>query len=128
MRDVLQGETGTARAVGMNAPYAMAGKSGTAQVFSVGQEEEYNEDEIDERLRDHALFIAFAPLEDPTIAVAVIVENGSSGSRAAAPIARKVMDRWILEERDGSVVDDWPERAPDPSRLARRESAPAEAR
>jgi len=99
MRDVLQGENGTARAVGMDAPYAMAGKSGTAQVFSVGQDEEYNEDEIDERLRDHALFIAFAPLEDPRIAVSVIVENGSSGSRVAAPIARAVMDKWLLDER-----------------------------
>src|SRR6056297_106119 len=104
MRDVLQGENGTARAVGMDAPYAMAGKSGTAQVFSVGQDEEYNEDEIDERLRDHALFIAFAPLEDPRIAVSVIVENGSSGSRAAAPIARAVMDKWLLEDRDERVT------------------------
>src|SRR6056297_46768 len=99
MRDVLQGENGTARAVGMDAPYSMAGKSGTAQVFSVGQDEEYDEDEIDERLRDHALFIAFAPLEDPRIAVSVIVENGSSGSRVAAPIARAVMDKWLLDER-----------------------------
>ena len=95
MRDVLQGENGTARAVGMNAAYSMAGKSGTAQVFSVAQEEEYDEEEIDERLRDHALFIAFAPVEDPAIAVAVIVENGSSGSRVAAPVARAVMDAWL---------------------------------
>jgi len=104
MRDVLQGENGTARAAGMDAAYPMAGKSGTAQVFSVGQDEEYNEDEIDERLRDHALFIAFAPLEDPRIAVSVIVENGSSGSRAAAPIARAVMDKWLLEDRDERVT------------------------
>jgi penicillin-binding protein 2 len=92
MHDVMQSVRGTAYAVGANAPYQMAGKSGTAQVFSVAQEEEYNEDEIEERLRDHALFIAFAPYEDPRIAVAVIVENGSSGSRVAAPIARAVMD------------------------------------
>lgn len=96
MRDVMQGENGTARAVGMNAPYAMAGKSGTAQVFSVAQEDEYDADEIDERLRDHALFIAFAPVENPSIAVAVIVENGQSGSGVAAPIARAVMDYWLL--------------------------------
>lgn len=95
MQEVLQGERGTARAVGMNAPYAMAGKSGTAQVFSVAQEEEYNEEEIEERLRDHALFISFAPVEDPQIAVAVIVENGSSGSRVAAPIARAIMDEYL---------------------------------
>ncbi|MEJ2603310.1 MAG: penicillin-binding protein 2 [Gammaproteobacteria bacterium] len=127
MRDVMQGESGTARAVGMNAPYSMAGKSGTAQVFSVGQDEEYNEDEIDERLRDHALFVAFAPVEAPRIAVSVIVENGSSGSRTAAPIARVVMDKWLLEDRGGSVVDDWPERHPDPSRLARNASGIAAA-
>ena len=95
MHDVMHGEMGTARAVGMNAPYAMAGKSGTAQVFSVAQEEEYDEEEIEERLRDHALFIAFAPIDDPKIAVAVIVENGSSGSRVAAPIARAVIDEYL---------------------------------
>ncbi|MDJ0941488.1 MAG: penicillin-binding protein 2 [Woeseiaceae bacterium] len=95
MQGVMQGERGTARAIGMNAPYAMAGKSGTAQVFSVAQEDEYNEDEIEERLRDHALFVSFAPVEDPQIAVAVIVENGSSGSRVAAPIARAVMDQYL---------------------------------
>lgn len=95
MQDVLQSETGTARATGFGAPYEMAGKSGTAQVFSVAQEDEYNEDEIAERLRDHALFIAFAPLDDPQIAVAVIIENGSSGSRIAAPIARQIMDEYL---------------------------------
>jgi penicillin-binding protein 2 len=95
MRDVLQGETGTARATGLGAPYTMAGKSGTAQVFTVAQEEEYDEEEIDERLRDHALFIAFAPFDDPQIAVSVIIENGSSGSRVAAPIARAIMDQYL---------------------------------
>jgi penicillin-binding protein 2 len=95
MHAVMQSETGTARAVGLGAPYRMAGKSGTAQVFSVAQEEEYDEEEVEERLRDHALFVAFAPLEQPQIAVAVIVENGSSGSRVAAPIARAVMDEYL---------------------------------
>ena len=95
MHDVMQSETGTARATGLGAPYSMAGKSGTAQVFTVAQEEKYDEDEIDERLRDHALFIAFAPFEDPQIAVSVIIENGSSGSRVAAPIARAVMDQYL---------------------------------
>ena len=95
MHDVMQGARGTARAVGMDAPYTMAGKSGTAQVFSVAQEEEYNEEEIEERLRDHALFISFAPVENPQIAVALIVENGSSGSRVAAPIARAIMDHYL---------------------------------
>jgi penicillin-binding protein 2 len=95
MNSVMQDVRGTAWGAGGNAPYRMAGKSGTAQVFSVAQEAEYDEDEIEERLRDHALFIAFAPLEDPRIAVAVIVENGSSGSRVAAPIARAIMDEYL---------------------------------
>ena len=95
MHDVIQGETGTARAAGRGAAYLIAGKSGTAQIFTIAQEEKYNEEEIEERLRDHALFIAFAPLDEPQIAVAVIVENGSSGSRIAAPIARAVMDQHL---------------------------------
>ncbi len=95
MHEVMQGAKGTARAAGANAEYQMAGKSGTAQVFSVAQEDEYDEDEIEFRLRDHALFVAFAPLENPRIAVALIVENGSSGSRVAAPIARAIMDEYL---------------------------------
>jgi penicillin-binding protein 2 len=95
MNDVMQGPEGTARAAGANAEYRMAGKSGTAQVFSVAQEDEYDEEEIELRLRDHALFVSFAPIEDPRIAVALIVENGSSGSRVAAPIARKIMDEYL---------------------------------
>lgn len=95
MHDVMQGPKGTARAIGVGAPYEMAGKSGTSQVISIGQDEEYNEEELDERLRDHALFVSFAPLENPRIAVAVVVENGSSGSRVAAPIARAIMDEYL---------------------------------
>ena len=100
MHDVMHGPRGTARAAARGASYEMAGKSGTAQVFSVGQEEEYNEDEIAERLRDHALFISFAPYEQPRIAVAVIVENGSSGSGVAAPIARAIMDEYLGMDSD----------------------------
>ncbi len=95
MHDVMQGARGTARQAGSGASYAMADKSGTAQVFSVAQEEEYDEEEVAELLRDHALFISFAPLDVPKIAVAVIVENGSSGSRVAAPIARAIMDEYL---------------------------------
>ena len=95
MHDVMQGARGTARAVGMGAPYQMAGKSGTAQVVSIAQDAEYDEDEIEERMRDHALFIAFAPLDNPRIAVALIVENGSSGSGVAAPIAKAVIDEHL---------------------------------
>ena len=95
MHEVMHGLRGTARAAGLNAKYEMAGKSGTSQVFSLAQDEEYDEEIIDERLRDHALFVAFAPLDNPRIAVAVIVENGSSGSRVAAPIARQIMDEYL---------------------------------
>jgi len=100
MHDVMQSSTGTARAAGLGATYQMAGKSGTAQVFSIGQDEEYDEEEIDERLRDHALFISFAPFDEPRIAVAVVIENGSSGSRIAAPIARAVMDEYLQVDAD----------------------------
>ncbi len=98
MNAVLQGERGTARRVGADAPFTMAGKSGTAQVFSVGQDDEYESEEIAERMRDHALFVAFAPLEMPRIAVAVIVENGESGSGVAAPIARKVIETYLRDQ------------------------------
>ena len=94
MHNVMQG-SGTARNVGLGSPYEMAGKSGTVQVISVGQEEEYDRDLIDERFQDHALFVAFAPLNKPEIAVAVIVENGNSGSRVAAPIAKSIMDKYL---------------------------------
>ena len=95
LHDVMQSVRGTAYAVGRDAPYQMAGKSGTAQVISIAQEEEYDEEEIEERLRDHALFVSFAPFDNPRIAVAVVVENGSSGSRVAAPIARAIMDEYL---------------------------------
>jgi penicillin-binding protein 2 len=98
MVDVVHDARGTARRIGLDAPYQIAGKTGTAQVFSVGQEEKYDAAVLDKRLRDHALFIAFAPARKPRIAVAVLVENGGSGSGAAAPIARKVMDHYLLSQ------------------------------
>jgi penicillin-binding protein 2 len=89
---------GTAyNSIGKTAQYKIGGKTGTAQVFGVKQDEEYDEDKVDEHLRDHALFIAFAPVHDPKIAVAVIVENGGHGGSAAAPVARKVMDYYLLD-------------------------------
>jgi penicillin-binding protein 2 len=88
---------GTARASAAGAPYSIAGKTGTAQVFSIGQNEKYDEKAISERLRDHAWYVAFAPADAPRIAVAVLVENGRSGSGTAAPIARKVMDAYLLK-------------------------------
>ncbi len=86
---------GTARRLQIGAPYRIAGKSGTAQVFGIKQDAKYKESEVAERLRDHGLFIAFAPAEDPQIAVAVVVENGRSGSGTAGPIARKVIDAYL---------------------------------
>ena len=86
---------GTARRVQAGAPYQIAGKSGTAQVFSLKQNEKYNESQVAERLRDHGLFVAFAPADDPKIAVAVVVENGRSGSGTAGPIARRVIDAYL---------------------------------
>jgi len=99
MVEVMHGPSGTARASAADAPYRIAGKTGTAQVVNIAQDEEYDAEELDERLRDHALFIAFAPVEDPRIAVAVVVENGGSGSGAAAPVARAVLDDYLLRER-----------------------------
>lgn len=96
MEAVMHGTKGTARAAARDAPYRMAGKTGTAQVFSLAEDEEYEEEDVRERLRDHALFIGFAPVEDPAIAVAVIVENGGSGSGTAAPVARAMFDAWLL--------------------------------
>jgi penicillin-binding protein 2 len=95
-------QRGTAAAIGLHAPYTFAGKTGTAQVFTVAQNEKYNASKIDERLRDHSWFIAFAPADEPRIAVAVLQENGGAGASAAAPIARKVLDAYLLGA-DGKV-------------------------
>nr|VFK00420.1 MAG: penicillin-binding protein 2 [Candidatus Kentron sp. H]VFK00468.1 MAG: penicillin-binding protein 2 [Candidatus Kentron sp. H]VFK04569.1 MAG: penicillin-binding protein 2 [Candidatus Kentron sp. H] len=90
---------GTARKVGVDCPYRIAGKTGTAQVISLDHDEEYKQKELDKRLHDHGLFIAFAPADEPRIAVSVIVENGGGGSQSAAPIARAVLDHYLLEHK-----------------------------
>lgn len=95
MEDVMHGAKGTARSVGRGADYRMAGKTGTAQVFSLEEGEEYDAEEIRERLRDHAMFVGFAPADDPQIVVSVIVENGGGGSSTAAPVARAMFDAWL---------------------------------
>jgi len=87
---------GTAVYASLGAPYQIAGKTGTAQVISMKQGEKYDEEKIDERHRDHAWFIAYAPADKPKIALAVLVENGGHGGSTAAPIARKVMDYHLL--------------------------------
>ena len=88
---------GTAAAIGKDARYTIAGKTGTAQVYTVAQNARYNEKTVADRLRDHAWFIAFAPAEAPRIAICVLVENGGFGASAAAPIARRVLDAYLLD-------------------------------
>jgi len=105
MAAVVETDRGTAKRIRTPA-YRIAGKTGTSQLFTIGQKERYREDQVDERLRDHALFVAFAPAEDPRIAVAVIVENGGSGGATAAPVARQVLDSYLLGEmRLASDID-----------------------
>jgi len=99
MVEVMHGDKGTARSSGRNAAYRIAGKTGTSQVFGLGPDQEYNEEELPRHLHDHGLFVAFAPADDPQIAVAVVVEHGGSGSTAAAPVARDVLDAWLVEEQ-----------------------------
>ena len=97
MTAVMNSPRGTARMSGRRSAYSIAGKTGTAQVIAIAQGEEYDEDSIREEFRDHALFIAFAPVENPKIAIAVVVENGGSGAGVAAPLARKVLDHFFLK-------------------------------
>ena len=98
MHDVVQTPGGTAYGSGRNAPYAYAGKTGTAQVYGLGSEEEYVQENVAPELRDHALFLGFAPQHDPAIAVGVVVEHGGSGGHTAAPVARQVLDAYLLRE------------------------------
>jgi penicillin-binding protein 2 len=90
---------GTGARAFAGAGYISAGKTGTAQVVALKQGEKYVDTQISERLRDHALFVAFAPADSPKIAVAVVVENAGFGARAAAPIARQVLDFYLLGKR-----------------------------
>lgn len=99
MVSVVHGPRGTGKRVGLGAKYRIAGKSGTAQVVAIRQGERYDRSKVAERHRDHALFVAFAPAENPQIVVAVMVENGESGSGVAGPVAREVMDAWLLDEQ-----------------------------
>jgi len=86
---------GTSRAAFAGAPYLSGGKTGTAQVITIGQKSRYNAARLAERHRDHSLYIAFAPADNPTIAVAAIVENAGWGASAAAPLVRRVLDYWV---------------------------------
>jgi len=102
MMDVLR-PGGTAAAAAAGAPYTMAGKTGTAQVVGIKQGERYDESRVARQNRDHALFMAYAPAENPTIAVAVMVENGGHGGSTAAPIARAVFDFYLTGKRPGNM-------------------------
>ncbi len=102
MMDVLR-PGGTAVAAAAGAPYTIAGKTGTAQVVGIKQGARYEEGKLARQHRDHALFIAYAPAEDPKIAIAVLVENGGHGGSTAAPIARAVFDYYLTGKRPGSM-------------------------
>jgi penicillin-binding protein 2 len=99
MESVVHSPRGTAKIIAPNAPIRIAGKTGTAQVISIAQEAKYDRNKIHERNRDHALFISYAPADNPRVAVAVMVENGEHGSSGAAPIARKLYDAWFDIEK-----------------------------
>ena len=88
---------GTASNVGQNAGYSIAAKTGTAQVIGIKQNEKYRPAAIEKQHRDHALFIAYAPVDNPQIALAIVVENGGHGGSTAGPIARKIMDYHLLK-------------------------------
>ncbi|WLD59002.1 penicillin-binding protein 2 [Salinispirillum sp. LH 10-3-1] len=100
MRRVVHGPRGTARRLAVGIDYEIAGKTGTAQVFSIEDFEEFDSEQTAERLRDHAWFMGYAPYNDPQIAVAVIVENGASGGGIAGPVARKIFDHYMAQPRD----------------------------
>jgi penicillin-binding protein 2 len=87
---------GTSARVFAGAPYQSAGKTGTAQAVTIGQKEKYNASKLDEHQRDHALYMAFAPADNPQIALAIVVENAGFGAAQAAPIARRIFDYWLL--------------------------------
>ncbi len=104
MKKVVHGTLGTARATGWGMKFKMAGKTGTAQVFGIAQDEEYDEETVAKKLRDHGLFIGFGPVEDPVLAVAVVAENGEHGSKMA-PIAKKLIKRYIEKYSDKSALN-----------------------
>ncbi len=98
MKAVVHGQRGTARQIGLESPYFFAGKTGTAQVVAIKQRESYDAEKLAKKFHDHAWFVAFAPIKKPRIAVSVIVENGGGGSQTAAPIAKKIMDYYLLSK------------------------------
>ncbi len=110
MEEVMHGPRGTARKSAAGTSYRIAGKTGTAQVIAIKQGEEYDADAIAEEHRDHGLFIGFAPIVDPKLALAVVVENGGGGSSAAAPVARQLFDAYLLDSILTESTEDIPNR------------------
>lgn len=102
MRLVNHGNKGTARRAFTKTPYVSAGKSGTAQVFGLGEDEEYNADEIAEHLRDHALFTGFAPIDNPKVIVTIVLENAGGGSSQGGPVVRKIFDHVLVENKEAN--------------------------
>ena len=94
---VMHGPTGSARAVALDAPYRIAGKTGTAQRVSRKTDQSLDPTKLEFSLRHQALFVAFAPADAPRIALMVVVEHGGSGTKAAAPVARRILDAWLLK-------------------------------
>ena len=105
MEDVIHSSKGTARSISQGLSYRIAGKTGTAQAISINAEEKYDSTKIAERQWDHALFIAFAPADDPKIAIGLIVENGEHGGSTAAPIARAVIDAYMQANSANEVAE-----------------------
>ena len=105
MQQVIANPRGTAKRI-RSKKYKIAGKTGTAQVFSVAEDKEYKDLNVSKKNRDHALFITYAPADNPTIAIGVIVENAGHGGAVAAPIAKKVLDAWILGTNKTQKITD----------------------
>ncbi len=108
MEDVVHSARGTAHQIAKGASYRMAGKTGTAQVVGMAQDVKYDITKVAKRRRDHALFIAFAPVDNPKLALAIVVENGEHGSTTAAPVARKIFDAYLLGQDQHENVPPLP--------------------
>ena len=102
MYRVINGNEGTGRKAFANTPYKAAGKSGTAQVVSMKQDQKYDASRLKEEHRDNALFVAFAPYEEPKAVVALILENAGGGSTQAAPVVRQMLDAYLVEPQPES--------------------------
>ncbi len=104
MVNVVHGQHGTGRHSGAGAKYRFAGKTGTAQVFGIAQNKSYDASKLKKKLHDHSLFVAFAPVENPRIALAIIAENAGGGSKVAAPIGRKLLDTYLLTDKQKEQI------------------------